>query len=328
MGKMSTKRNYTRHIAIVVAIVFLVVAALLFLKSWETKQGKYTAPGSEPDKIMYQGKEYIQKDSIETFLVLGLDKYEGNDTQNNGNQSDFLMLFVMDNNAKQTTAIQINRDTMANVNRLDIVGNKIDTSVQQIALAYNFIYDDSEKISCRNTADSVSDLLLDAKVDHYVSFTMDSVAVLNDLVGGVEVTVLDDFAGIDDTLVKGETVTLMGDQALRYVRTRYGLEDSSNNTRMKRQRQYIDALYDKTISCINNDEGFVIDLVDSMDEYIVYDTTNVKMKEFIEKFDEYEFLGIREIEGESKVGEQFMEFYPNEESIKEIVFDVFYNVKD
>mgnify|MGYP000585160404 FL=1 len=68
---------------------------------------------------------------------------------------------------------------------------------------------------------------------------MDAVPILNDLLGGVEVTVLDDFSGIDDTLIKGETVTLHGDHALTYVRERYGLEDSSNSTRMVRQRQYM-----------------------------------------------------------------------------------------
>jgi anionic cell wall polymer biosynthesis LytR-Cps2A-Psr (LCP) family protein len=55
-----------------------------------------------------------------------LDKYEGNDSLNNGNQADFLMLFVFDNDTKKSTALQISRDTMVNVNRLDIGGNKID----------------------------------------------------------------------------------------------------------------------------------------------------------------------------------------------------------
>ena len=44
-------------------------------------------------------------------------------------------------------------------------------------------------------------------------------------------------------------MTLQGEQALRYVRTRYGLEDSTNSTRMARQQQYINALYAKALSC-------------------------------------------------------------------------------
>lgn len=328
MGKMKTKNNYLKFIIIALVIVFLITAALLFLEVWETQQGRFPASGAEAGVVIYEGKEYVLKDNIETFLVLGLDKYEGADPQNNGNQADFLMLFVFNHDSKQCTAIHINRDTMANVNKLDIVGNKIETSVKQIALAYNYIYDDSGKLSCRNTADSVGDLLLDINVQHYISFTMDSVAIMNDLVGGVEVTVLDDFTGIDDALVKGEKVTLTGEQALRYVRTRYGLEDSSNSTRMERQQQYVNALYDKTISRMESDDEFVVKMIEKMDDYVVYDSTDYRMKEFASKFDEYEFLGIREIEGESKLGEEFVEFYPDEDSIWETVIELFYKPKD
>lgn len=72
--------------------------------------------------------------------------------------------------------------------------------------------------------------------------TMGAVPYINDLVGGVPVTVLDDFSGIDDSLVEGETITLKGEQALHYVRIRGGLEDSSNLNRMKRQQQYLESM--------------------------------------------------------------------------------------
>jgi LCP family protein required for cell wall assembly len=217
---------------------------------------------------------------------------------------------------------------MVNVNRLDIGGNKIDSSVQQIALAYNYLYDDSGKLSCRNTADSVSDLLMGINVDHYTSFTMDSVAIVNDLVGGVEVTVQDDFSGIDSSLVKGKTVTLKGEQALTYVRSRSGLEDSSNTTRMVRQRQYVQSLYEKTVTCMDADPEFAIRLVDAVDEYVVYDSTNYRMQEFMKKFQEYEFTGIKELQGETVVGEQFMEFYPDEVLLQQTVIDLFYKPKN
>ena len=92
----------------------------------------------------------------------------------------------------------------------------------QLALAHT--YGSGEEDSCENTVLAVSNLLYGMEIDHYVSLTMDGVALLNDLVGGVTVEVLDDFSGIDDTLVQGETVTLKGQQALTYVRSRGGLE--------------------------------------------------------------------------------------------------------
>ncbi len=327
MRKSRTRNRYLKYIVIGLAVAFLITAALMIIEIWENRRGRFPESDLESGVVAYEGQDYVLKDNIETFLVLGLDKYEGTDSQNNGNQADFLMLFVFDDNTQQCTAIQINRDTMANVNRLDVGGNKIDTTVEQIALAYNYIYADSAKKSSRNVADSVEDLLMGIPVQHYITLTMDSVAVMNDLVGGVEVTVLDDFTGIDDTLVEGETVTLKGEQALRYVRTRYGLEDSTNSTRMERQQQYINALYDKTMSCIAEDDEFVITLVDTMDDYATYDISDFRLKELAEKFDEYEFLGIRDIEGETQLGDEFIEFYPDEASIWEIVIDLFYTPK-
>jgi anionic cell wall polymer biosynthesis LytR-Cps2A-Psr (LCP) family protein len=165
-------------------------------------------------------------------------------------------------------------------------------------------------------------------VDHYTSFTMDSVAIVNDLVGGVEVTVQDDFSGIDSSLVKGKTVTLKGEQALTYVRSRSGLEDSSNTTRMVRQRQYVQSLYEKTVTCMDADPEFAIRLADAVDEYVVYDSTNYRMQEFMKKFQEYEFTGIKELQGETVVGEQFMEFYPDEVLLQQTVIDLFYKLKN
>lgn len=328
---MKTKNNYSKYVAIVLVVILVITAALLFVEVWEKKQGRYSGSILEDDILEYEDKEYVLKDNIETFLVLGLDKFDGAisaDSHESGIQSDFLMLFVLNNETKQCEALHINRDTMTNVNRLGIDGTKIDSFTKQIALAYNYVADGNDKVRCGNVKDSVEMLLQGVDINHYLSLTMDAVPAMNDLVGGVEVTVIDDFTGIDDTLIKGEKVTLMGEQALRYVRTRYGLDDSTNNTRMKRQQQYINALYDKTISFIKSDEEFVAELVKTMDDYVVYDSSDFKMQKFAEKFDDYEFLGIRKLEGETKMGEEFIEFYPDEDSIWETVIDLFYTQKE
>lgn len=322
----NNKKSYLKYVMIGLVIVFLIAAAFLFLKMWEKRQGKFTGAVIENGVLTYQGKEYVRKDNLETFLVLGLDKYDGaasSDSHESGVQADFLMLFVFDNEAKQCRAIHINRDTMTTVNRLGIGGNKTDSFTKQIALAYNYVADSNDKIRCRNTKDSVEALLQGVKVDHYLSLTMDSVAVMNDFVGGVEVEVLDDFTGIDDTLIKGQKVTLKGEQALTYVRTRYGLEDSANTTRMERQKQYIKALYGKINSAKEADEMFLVKLVDAVDDHVAYDSSDKKMQAFAEKFEAYEFLGITDIQGEAKIGE-FYEFYPNEDALWELVIEQFY----
>ena len=329
MRKNRNKNNYYKYVVILLAVAFLISAAFLFLNLWEKQQGLFPFFSDNDEVIVYNDKKYTLKENVETFLVLGLDKYIASSTSNsynNDKQADFLMLFVFDNDKKTFSAIHINRDTMTNVRVLAVDETKVVAKeTKQVALAHT--YGRGGEASCRNTADSVSDILQGMKIDHYMSFTMDSVTAINDFVGGVEVTVLDDFKGIDDSLIKGEKITLMGQQALNYVRSRSGLEDSTNITRMKRQQQYINSLYDNISAKIDADDGFIIKLIDKIDDYVVYDSSDHRMQKYAEKFNEYEFQGIKQIKGESVKGEEFMEFYPNRESVMEIVISLFYKLK-
>lgn len=320
------KSFYIKVGVIGAALVSLVIVGFVFLQKWEANSGRFPEHELGDSTIQYNGKEYELNESIETFLVMGLDKFGEDsvvDSYNNDKQADFIMLFVFNNETKQCTAIHINRDTMVDMNVLGVAGNKIGTVNGQIALAHT--YGNGRDVSCNNVVNSVASLLKGAKVTHYISLMLDSVPIFNDLLGGVEVEVLDDFTGIDDTLVKGQKVTLMGEQALTYVRTRKGLEDSTNTTRMKRQQQYINAMTDTMHNRIATDDEFVFDLMTELSDYIVSDRSITQMEALAEKFNEYEFLGIQSIEGTSTVSEEgLVEFVPNQAALEELVVRLFY----
>lgn len=329
MGKKrNDKRKLMRGLAIALLAVFLLTGAFLLLELWEKRQSIFPEQKTENTVYEYNGVEYVKNEDVESFLILGLDKFEdaiNNDSYNNDQRADFLMLLVFDNSEKKFTAVHLNRDTMVNMNVLGVAGQKIGTVNKQLALAHT--YGNGRDVSCRNTADAVSELLNGVKVNHYLSITMDAVPILNDLLGGVEVTVLDDFSGIDDTLIKGETVTLHGDHALTYVRERYGLEDSSNSTRMVRQRQYMTAVYDKAMLEIENDDNFVIEASSKLADYIVSDRSVNQLQEIAKKLSQYKFTEIETLEGESVVKDGLMEFRPDADSIDKIVFELFYKKK-
>ena len=329
MGKKrNDKRKLMRGLAVALLAVFLLTGAFLLLELWEKRQSIFPEQKTENTVYEYNGVEYVKNEDVESFLILGLDKFEdaiNNDSYNNDQRADFLMLLVFDNSEKKFTAVHLNRDTMVNMNVLGVAGQKIGTVNKQLALAHT--YGNGRDVSCRNTADAVSELLNGVKVNHYLSITMDAVPILNDLLGGVEVTVLDDFSGIDDTLIKGETVTLHGDHALTYVRERYGLEDSSNSTRMVRQRQYMTAVYDKAMLNIENDDNFVIEASSKLADYIVSDRSVNQLQEIAKKLSQYKFTEIETLEGESVVKDGLMEFRPDTDSIDKIVFELFYKKK-
>ncbi len=323
------KKQLLRYAALFFLAIFLLSATLLFLSLWENSRSMYPSDGSEglDSKIEYNGKDYVLRDGIQTLLVMGLDKFDDaiqNDAYNNDQQADFVMLFVLDDANKTCTAIHISRDTMVDMSILGVAGEKVGTVNQQLALAHT--YGNGRQVSCRNTAEAVSNLLFNVKVNHYVSVTMDAVPIYNDLVGGVEVTVMDDFSGIDETLIKGEKVTLMGEQALRYIRSRRGMEDSSNQARMKRQRQYLSALYEKSSELMKNDDEFVVQASMKMADYTISDCSAERLQSLFEKISAYEFTEIRALEGDIVMGEKLIEFYPDMDSLKKMVVELFYQL--
>lgn len=325
----ANKRSLAIKIAsLILAVVFVISVILLAVELYDKNHHEFVSSVASLDKTLtYNGKDYVLNDDLETLLVLGLDKFgeASVDSYNNDKQADFLMLFVIDNNSKTYKIIHLNRDSMVEMNVLGVAGDKIDTAVKQLALSHT--YGNGKEVSCRNVANAVSGMLLGAEIDHYVSATMDAVGAYNDLIGGVTVEVLDDFTAIDESLVKGETVTLTGEQALKYVRSRDGLEDPSNERRMVRQKQYLDALSSKTRQIISDDESFVSKAGLEMSKFVVSDCSVNKLETYMKKLSEYDLVSYHDIDGRAVMGEEFLEFYPDETSVKEVVVNCFYNEK-
>ena len=322
--------------AAILAVVLVLLLGMLLLQRWENTQDAPVSSSGEVSSVeadapvdgreitYYKGTAYAKREDLETVLLLGVDKFEGETPEGyiNNQQTDFLLLLVMDKENETCTPIQLNRDTMTQIQVLGVTGEPAGTFTGQLALAHT--YGSGEEDSCENTVLAVSNLLYGMEIDHYVSLTMDGVALLNDLVGGVTVEVLDDFSGIDDSLVQGETVTLKGQQALTYVRSRGGLEDSSNLHRMERQRQYLAALQQQLKAAVQQEDGFTLDALLQLNEYLVSDCTVDQLSDLGDSLATYQVGDILTTPGEAQEGEEFMEFTVDEAALQQLVMDVFY----
>lgn len=322
--------------AAILAVVLVLLAGMLLLQRWENTQDAPVSSSGEASSVeagapvdgreitYYNGTAYAKIEGLETVLLLGVDKFEGETPEGyiNNQQADFLLLLVMDKQHETCTPIQLNRDTMTQIQILGVTGEPAGTFTGQLALAHT--YGSGEEDSCENTVLAVENLLYGMEIDHYVSLTMDGVALLNDLVGGVTVEVLDDFSGIDDSLVQGETVTLQGQQALTYVRSRGGLEDSSNLHRMERQRQYLAALQQQLKAAVQQEDGFTLDALLQLNEYMVSDCTVEQLSALADNMAHYQVSDILTTPGDAQEGEEFMEFTVDEAALQQLVMDVFY----
>lgn len=326
--KLRINRNVCKIAVLLIAAVALIVLLFSLLSRWESRHGAVdTADADMPDdgRIYVDGVNYVPNEDLEVILLIGVDKYESQtqyESYNNTQRADFLVLLLMDKEAETYTALHLNRDTMTEIPVLGVRGEKAGTVTGQLALAYT--YGSGGVDSCRNTAEAVSSLLYGIEIDHYLSFTMDAVAKINDLAGGVTLTVLDDLTSVSPAMFQGATVTLDGEMALAYVRVRYGLEDSSNLRRMERQRQYLTALRDALTANTAAQEDFLIDALAAVSPYMTSDCTADQLSRLYDRLDLYTDSGIQSIEGEAVKGEEYMEFYPDETALKQQVVQLFY----
>ena len=96
---------------------------------------------------------------------------------------------------------------------------------------------------------------------------------------------------------------------------------------MVRQKQYLEALSSKTRQIISDDKSFVSKAGLEMSKFVVSDCSVNKLESYMNKLSEYDLISFLDIDGRTVVGEEFLEFYPNEASVKEVVINCFYTMK-
>ena len=281
-----------------------------------------------PSKTLVRdGVEYFPRQDIDVFLLMGIDR-EGSvppqETRWYSDRADTVVLLVFDQKDETARVLSLNRDTMLDMPELDTNGRRTGTYHGQLGFAYYF--GDGLQISCENTKKTVSDFLYGINIDHYVAMTLDGISVLNDAVGGVTVTVTDDFSAIYADLPMGE-VTLNGEQAVAYVRGRRGVGDHLNVSRMARQETYIKSFVDAFRVKQETNSQFALQAYDAVSDYIVTDCSGTVLSSALERYADYKLVEMVTPKGDNVEGKQYMEFYVDEEALDALILRLFYTPK-
>jgi LCP family protein required for cell wall assembly len=207
---------------------------------------------------------------------------------------------------------------------LGIGGKKAGTAFQQLALSHT--YGSGLEDSCANTRETVSNFLYGLQIDYYLSLNMDAIALLNDAVGGVTVTVTDDFSQIDPSIVKGE-VTLTGQQAITFVRGRGGVGDQLNVSRMERQKEYMGGFMKAFKAKQDAGIEFLVSSYEEAMPYMVTDCSLTVLEDITRRYGDYPIVEIVSPEGENQKGETYMEYYVDEQKLDELILRLFYAPK-
>ena len=322
---MSFKQKRSAVIVVCIAMALVISILVLLFQGQGRFQAGFDSNSSNYGKgLEHNGKWHSFRSDLKTVLIMGLDKYERPEESwgyLNNQQADFLILLVIDESAGDCNILHLNRDTMTEIPRLGVAGDVAGSFVGQLALAHTYGSGGSD--SCLNAVKAVSKLLCGVKIDHYITMTMDGVEKITDLVGGVKVKILDDFSAVDPELVQGQEMVLKGSQALTYVRTRRDLDDSSNLHRMERQRQFMNALYEKLLQCTEDDSEFLVKMLLELSDSVMSDCTPSQLEVLSDLMESCSLKNITPLKGEAVKGDEFMEFFIDEASLKETVISLF-----
>lgn len=308
-------------------LLVMLLSAVKILEATVLRGGEEGEAEYVSKTILRDGVEYFPRQDITVFLVLGIDrmgKVEQSDSYNNHGAADLAMLLVFDETEEELSVLHLNRDTMLTMPVIGIGGKQAGTYYGQLALAHT--YGTGLKDSCENTKKAISDFLYGIRIDYYVSMNMDAIPILNDAVGGVTVEVTEDFSAVDPSIGMGQ-VTLRGDQALNYVRTRKDVGDQLNLSRIQRQKQYLEAFAEAFRIRSKADGGLVSSCYHQVEDYLVSDCSVNSITGMIERYEDYEITRIVSPEGENVLGEKYFEFYVDEDSLDSILLQMFYAPK-
>ncbi len=328
---MSTKRKHKLIRIIAVAAILVAVVLLAFTgdklihrfskeETTETAGGDKLRPVLDGSVMTVDGVDYVKNNRVESFLIIGVDRTDEQIEKGTAaGQSDVILLAVLNSEDNTYSIVDINRDTMTQVNTLDRNGNIIGEIFAPICLSHS--YGTGGEDSCENVVRSLEYLLAGAEVDGYLALDLSSIAMLNDVVGGVTVTIDEDMTAADPSFVKGATVTLDDNTAEAFVRARLNIGEGNNENRQERQMQFMNAWLDKAQTLSEKD---MLKLLDDMDGLIVTDLTEKRIVSIAEKAQRYDNQGIIRPEGEYTDVGRSSDYVVDPDSVSRLVLELFY----
>ena len=277
--------------------------------------------------VKYQGEIYTYNEEILTFLIMGIDKQsdveevaQGTD----GGQADALFLLVLNPKDKSIKVVGINRNTMTDVDIYDDQGEYVSTVKAQIAIQHGF--GNGMEESCGYQRKAVGNLFYQLPIHGYAAINMSAVSTINDAVGGVDVIVPADLDGLNEDFVEGNRLHLMGENAFWYVKYRDTNVFGTADMRLERQKTYLNGFIEAAKQAVHKDISAVIDLYQAVKPWMVTDVSLDEAAYLAPILADYKFTGddFYMLPGKTVMGDQYEEFYPDEDAMFGMILDIFY----
>lgn len=286
------------------------------------------------ETISYNGHNYQYNTNLINIAFMGIDEryYEVRDALNLG-CADADMLAVIDTQTGEMKVISLPRDTMVDIDIYSDNGVFLTTKNVQLTLSYS--YGDGGEQSCKNVTKAMSRILYGVPIDKYFALNLEGIKPINDAVGGVTLTALYDIPNAGIT--KGKEVTLKGDMAEAYVRSRDMDRATAAYERGERQMQYVKAFANQVLGAVKSDFNVVSDLYNTATQYSQTNITlnnatylaQLMLSKNITGFESYSLTGETTLHPlPSNPAIINAQFVPDEDALMELVLEVFYTQVD
>ncbi len=275
--------------------------------------------------VTYNGHTYKLNENMVSVVVIGYDREtpaEGNEA---AGQADAVMVLAMDTETGKISGIGVPRDSMVDT---ELWAGSVYAGQSKMQLCLAFAYGDGGEKSCQNVTTAVSRALYNMPMTYYFAIDLSGVGPLNDAIGGVGLTPLQTIPDTD--IVEGQQTILRGDEALRYVRWRDTSVFTSSLDRQARQVQYVKAFFAKAVAQAQGNVGMFVDLYNTASEYSI---TNLGLNEYSYLASSVLGTGVSDLSvttlgGEDQMGDVYVEYILDTESVYQTVLDVYYTQID
>ena len=258
--------------------------------------------------VSYGGQTYVRRGSVSVYLLLGLD-------DQSPRCADYALALVVDEDRRTMQCLPIAPETL-----VPLAGEAEDAAVR---LSTGGITEGLEE-SRRAFAEQVA-LLLRAEPDGTMAFEMRAIPTLNDALGGVEITALQDWSALDEALVPGASVRLSGTLADRFVRSLLTEDGAGSTERMKRQRVYVAAAAAALQEHLRADAGYLDTLLDALSGSFSSSLSRSALASLAYRLRDYKLLPDLTIPGTYGTDASGVcVFEPDGEALWKLVLDVLY----
>lgn len=314
-------------ILILLLVLVVLYSGLRVLEATVLRPVREEVGTVERKTIVRNGLEYYPRQDITTLLIIGVDQFgpvtDSGYHQNPG-AADLNVLVIFDETDRSCKVLHLNRDTMLEIPVLGLNGKPAGTAFCQLALSHT--YGSGLEDSCQNTVSAVSEFLYGIEINYYAAMNMDAIPIINDGVGGVTVTVTEDFSALDPTIQMGE-MTLRGEQAITFVRSRKDVGDQQNSSRILRHQAYLDGFLEAARAKQKEGLSFVLEVYEQAKPYVVTNCSANAISGMLDRYGDFEVKDVLTLAGESVRGEEYMEFYADEEKLDDMILSLFYEPK-